>query len=158
MRSNRILWIVVVILLASVVTMLIYGIQQYDDTESLIQRLETEKAELSEELDSIQTIIKTKNMAAYIIFIKEKTIDKEELKIYSQEAPAGLVGYDITTLAAYGKNQVIEGDEVEGVAILEFPSFEEAKEWYENPIYQKAKAHRIKGGKYRAIIVEGIGK
>ena len=158
MKSNRILWIIIVILFASVVAMLIYGIQQYDDTESLIQRLETEKTELSEELDSIQTIIKTKNMAAYVIFIKEKTIDKEELKIYSQKAPEGLVGYDITTLAAYGKNQVIEGDEVEGVAILEFPSFEEAKAWYENPIYQKAKEHRVKGGKYRAIIVEGINK
>jgi uncharacterized protein (DUF1330 family) len=53
---------------------------------------------------------------------------------------------------------VIEGAEVEGVAILEFPSFEEAKAWYENPIYRKAKKHRLKGGIYRAIIVDGIHK
>ena len=99
--------------------------------------------------------IKTIDMAAYIIFIKEKTTNQEELDIYSREAPAGLIGYNITPLAVYGKNHVIEGNDVEGVAILEFPSFEEAKEWYENPIYQKAKEHRLKGGIYRAIIVDG---
>lgn len=97
-------------------------------------------------------------MAAYIIFIKEKTINQEELNIYAKEAPAGLIGHSITARATYGKNQVIEGSDVEGVAILEFPSFEEAKNWYENPIYQKAKEHRLKGGIYRAIIVDGISK
>ena len=95
-------------------------------------------------------------MAAYIIFIKEKTTNQEELTIYAKEAPAGLVGYNITPRAVYGRNEAIEGADVEGVAILEFPSFEEAKEWYENPIYQKAKEHRLKGGIYRAIIVDGI--
>jgi uncharacterized protein (DUF1330 family) len=68
-----------------------------------------------------------------LCFIKEKTVDQSELDIYAKEAPAGLTGYNITPLAVYGKNQVIEGAEVEGVAILEFPSFEEAKAWYENP-------------------------
>lgn len=97
-------------------------------------------------------------MSAYIIFIKEKTINQEELNIYAKEAPAGLTGHNIITRAAYGKNQVVEGSNVEGVAILEFPSFEEAKTWYENPIYQKAREHRLKGGIYRAIIVDGINK
>ena len=95
-------------------------------------------------------------MAAYIIFIKERTTNQSELDIYAKEAPAGLVGYNITPRAVYGKSQAIEGNEVEGVAILEFPSYEEAKEWYENPIYQKAKEHRLKGGIYKAIIVDGI--
>ncbi|MDR1331649.1 MAG: DUF1330 domain-containing protein, partial [Tannerella sp.] len=109
-------------------------------------------------LDSLQVNLKTKNTTAYVIFIKEKTVNQEELKIYAKEAPAGLVGHNIITRAAYGKNQVVEGADVEGVAILEFPSFEEAKTWYENPIYQKAKEHRLKGGVYRAIIVDGINK
>lgn len=95
-------------------------------------------------------------MAAYVIFIKEETINREELNIYAKEAPAGLVGHNITTRAAYGKSKVVEGTDVEGVAILEFPSFEEARAWYENPIYQKAREHRLKGGRYRAIIVEGV--
>jgi uncharacterized protein (DUF1330 family) len=80
------------------------------------------------------------------------------LNIYVKKAPAGLIGHKITTRATYGKNQVMEGSNVEGVAILELPSFEEAKTWYEKPIYQKAKEHRLKGGIYRAIIVDGISK
>ena len=59
-------------------------------------------------------------MAAYIIFIKEKTTNQEKLTIYSKEAPAGLVGYNITPCAVYGRSQVIEGSDVEGVAILNF--------------------------------------
>jgi uncharacterized protein (DUF1330 family) len=137
---------------------LVYGLYQHKKTKITIQQLELEKVELLGELDSMKTNLKTKNMAAYIIFIKEKTINQSELNIYAKEAPAGLIGYNITPCATYGKNQVLEGADVEGVAILEFPSFEEAKAWYENPIYQKAKEHRLKGGIYRAIIVDGINE
>lgn len=154
MKNNKILWVIIAVLLMVIIGMFLCDMQQHDE----IQQLESEKVELSKELDQIQTNLKTKNMAAYVIFIKEKTTNQEELDIYAGEAPAGLVGHNITTLAVYGKNQVVEGDEIEGVAILEFPSFEEAKAWYENPIYQKAKEHRLKGGIYRAIIVDGIHK
>jgi uncharacterized protein (DUF1330 family) len=158
MKSNRALFVTIVILSFAVVGISIYCIHQNDNAIATINRLESEKAGLSRKLDSLQVNLKTKNMAAYVIFIKEKTVNQEELKIYAKEAPAGLVGHHIITRAAYGKNQVIEGADVEGVAILEFPSFEEAKVWYENPIYQKAKEHRLKGGVYRAIIVDGINK
>jgi uncharacterized protein (DUF1330 family) len=152
MNSNKTLWTIIAALLLVMTGILIYGISQHKNMKIAIQRLELEK----EKSDSMQ--MKTKSTVAYIIFIKEKTVNQNELNIYSKEAPAGLVGHNITPLATYGKNQVIEGAEVEGVAILEFPSFEEAKAWYENPIYQKAKEHRLKGGIYRSIIVDGIRK
>ncbi|ACT04211.1 hypothetical protein [Paenibacillus sp. JDR-2] len=31
-------------------------------------------------------------MKAYVVFIREKTVDPDELKIYSSKAPAGLKG------------------------------------------------------------------
>lgn len=158
MKNNKILWLIIIILLFATIGKVICDLQQYNDAKFTIQCLKSEKVELSKQLDSIQPNLKIKNMAAYIIFIKEKTINQEELNIYAKEAPAGLTGHNITTRAAYGKNQVIEGPNIEGVAILEFPTFEEAKTWYENPIYQKAKEHRLKGGIYRAIIVDGISK
>lgn len=145
-------------MLFAIIGISIYSIHQYSNTRYTINQLELGKIELSKKLDSLQVNLKTKNMAAYVIFIKEKTTNQQELDIYAKEAPAGLAGHNIVTRAAYGKNQVIEGTDVEGVAILEFPSFEEAKAWYENPIYQKAKEHRFKGGIYRAIIVDGITK
>ncbi len=158
MKNNKILLVIIVTLSFTTIGISIYSIHQHDNTRFTINRLESEKVELSKKLDSLQVNLKTKNMAAYVIFIKEKTTNQEELNIYAKEAPAGLIGHNIITRAAYGKNQVIEGADVEGVAILEFPSFEEAKAWYENPIYQKAKEHRLKGGIYRAIIVDGINK
>jgi uncharacterized protein (DUF1330 family) len=51
---------------------------------------------------------------------------------------------------------VLEGPVAEGVAIAEFPSLEEARQWYESPAYQAAAQHRFKGATYRGLIVEGI--
>jgi uncharacterized protein (DUF1330 family) len=97
-------------------------------------------------------------MPAYVLFIREKTFDPEELKRYSEKAPAGLAGHSVKPLAMYGNYEVIEGPGVEGAAILEFPSFEEAKAWYYSPAYQDAVKHRLKGASYRGIIIEGIPK
>lgn len=127
MKNNKSLIIAVVILLFAIIGISIYSIHQYSNTRYTINQLELGKIELSKKLDSLQVNLKTKNMAAYVIFIKEKTTNQQELDIYAKEAPAGLAGHNIVTRAAYGKNQVIEGTDVEGVAILEFPSFEEAK-------------------------------
>ena len=45
---------------------------------------------------------------------------------------------------------------MEGVVILEIPSFEAAKAWYDNPAYREVREHRFRGSDYRAIIVEGV--
>ena len=95
-------------------------------------------------------------MAAFIVFTRERTRDPRELEIYAQKAPAGLVGHPMTIRAFYGRHEVIEGPDVEGMAILEFPTFEAAKAWYENPVYSEARQHRLKGGDYRAVIVESV--
>lgn len=95
-------------------------------------------------------------MAAYIVFIRERTRDQAELKSYSEMAPAALAGHAVTPLAVYGRYEVIEGPEVEGMAVLQFPTFEEAKTWYDSPAYQAAREHRVKGADYRAVIVEGV--
>ena len=96
-------------------------------------------------------------MAAYIIIIREETIEPDELQIYAQMAPAGLAGFPVSVKAIYGKNELIEGNgQPEGIAILEFPTYDEAKAWYNNPLYQAAKEHRLRGGRYRSFIVEGV--
>jgi len=95
-------------------------------------------------------------MAAYVIFIREGMSDPSELEIYSQKAPAAMAGHRVTPLAVYGRHEVIEGAAMEGVVILQFPSFDEAKAWYNSPAYREARAHRFKGADYRAVIVEGV--
>jgi uncharacterized protein (DUF1330 family) len=60
------------------------------------------------------------------------------------------------TAALYGRQEVLEGPEVEGVVILSFPSFEEAKAWYDSPAYREARKHRFQGADYSAVLVEGV--
>ena len=95
-------------------------------------------------------------MATYMVFIRESTSNQSELQTYSQKVGDTLSGHPVTVLAAYGRQEVVEGPEVEGVVILEFPSFDEAKAWYDSPAYREVREHRFRGADYRAVIVEGI--
>ena len=94
-------------------------------------------------------------MAAYVITILERKKDAAELAQYLRKAPAASPP-GLKPLAAYGRYKVLEGPAAEGAVVLEFPTFEEAEAWYGSPAYQEAKAHRLKGGDYRMVIVEGL--
>ena len=66
-----------------------------------------------------------------------------------------LDGIPIKVLSAYGPHVTLEGPDVEGVLIAEFPSTEAARQWYDSPVYQEAAVHRHRGAIYRGLIVEG---
>ena len=56
----------------------------------------------------------------------------------------------------YGTQQELEGKAPDGVVMLQFPTVEAAKAWYNSPGYQKAIRHREKAADYRASIVQGM--
>ena len=95
-------------------------------------------------------------MATYIVFTRESTRDAAELATYSQKVGGALAGHPLKVLAAYGQQEVLEGPPVEGVVILEFPTFAAAKAWYDSPAYREVRQHRFRGAEYRAVIVEGL--
>lgn len=95
-------------------------------------------------------------MAAYVVFIKDETLDQDELATYAEKAGQARGDHPITPLAFYGALETLEGPEAEGVVVLEFPDVEAAKGWYFSPAYQEAKAHRLKGAKYRVLLVNGV--
>jgi uncharacterized protein (DUF1330 family) len=95
------------------------------------------------------------NMVAYIVFTRERTRNQAELDTYMQKVPASMTGHAVTPRALYGRQEVLEGAAVEGVVILEFPTFDEAKAWYDSPAYREVREHRYKGADYRAVIVQG---
>jgi len=95
-------------------------------------------------------------MAAYVVFIKDETLDKDELATYAEKAGQARGDHPITPLAFYGQLETLEGPKAEGVVVLEFPDAEAAKGWYFSPAYQEAKAHRLKGAKYRVLLVNGV--
>ncbi len=96
------------------------------------------------------------NMSSYLIFTREKTIDEGELAAYAKEAPATLDGHEVKVLTFYGPHEDLEGPATEGTVILEFPSTEAAKAWYDGPTYRKAREHRFKGASFRITLVAGI--
>lgn len=96
-------------------------------------------------------------MAAYIIFIRQSTSDTGELRTYEDLAIPTLDGQPVTPLTVYGALSVLEGPAPEGVVVLQFPSVEEARAWYDSPAYQAAAQHRKAGAVYNVFIAEGGG-
>jgi len=94
-------------------------------------------------------------MTAYVIFIREKTLDQREMDIYAEKVPGTLPSIPIEMLAAYGRLEVFEGETPEGVVLFSFPTIEDAKTWYYSEAYQSAAEHRHAGATYRGFVVEG---
>lgn len=98
-------------------------------------------------------------MAAYAVFFREETHDQSALDTYVSkllEKWPAFEAFSPRILAATGQQQVIEGDTLQGAVILEFPSVELAKQWYESPEYQTVLQHRLQGGRFRSVIVPGV--
>jgi uncharacterized protein (DUF1330 family) len=96
-------------------------------------------------------------MPAYVIFLREKPIHNQaEIDIYTNSGRERPVDPKLKPLVVYGAMQAIEGEPADGVVILEFPTMDDAKNWYYSPAYQAAAVHRRNGAEYRGMIVEGF--
>jgi uncharacterized protein (DUF1330 family) len=95
-------------------------------------------------------------MSAYMIFTRDKTLDPHELATYSKDVPPTFAGHEVKFLALYGTHEDLEGPSTEGTVVLEFPTIEAAKAWYNGPAYQAVREHRFKGATYRVVLVQGL--
>ena len=94
-------------------------------------------------------------MAAFVIVILNKVTDPSELAEYRRIGVPTLKETNVKFRVRPGPVEVLEGDPVENVVLLEFPTMEEAKAWYHSPVYQEALKHRYAGAKCHAFLVEG---
>ena len=96
-------------------------------------------------------------MAAYILFIRESAVrDKAEMESYQRINREKPRDPKLTPLVVYGALEALEGNPPDGVVLLQFPTVEDAKAWYNSPGYQAAVPHRLKAADYRAFIVQGL--
>ena len=95
-------------------------------------------------------------MSTYLVFTREKINDEQELEIYLKKVPATLAGHDAKVLALYEPHEDLEGPSTEGTVILEFPSTQAAKAWYDGSEYREVREHRFKGATFRVTLVEGV--
>jgi uncharacterized protein (DUF1330 family) len=95
-------------------------------------------------------------MSAYAILDLE-VFDKEKLQEYQNIAPEIIKKYGGKIVVRGGESIIQEGEWIpKRIVIVEFPSYEIAKEWSNSGEYQKAIELRKMGAKTNAIIVNGV--
>ena len=96
-------------------------------------------------------------MAAYVILIRDNPPhDPAEMAEYGRKAAEGKPPATLKPLVLYGAMEALEGKLPDGAVLLEFPTVQDARDWYYSPRYQAAAVHRKKGADYRAFIVQGL--
>ena len=96
-------------------------------------------------------------MAAYVI-LRITAHDPEKLKAYQNVAPAIIEKFEGKLLARGGEVTVLEGaTDNRRTVIVEFPSMEKAKSFYNSPEYKKAISLREGAADFEVLAVEGLG-
>jgi uncharacterized protein (DUF1330 family) len=95
-------------------------------------------------------------MPAYWV-ARSKINDPVEYKKYTDLVPAIIRKYGGKVLARGGQFQIMEGPKkFHRFVVIEFPSLEKAKEWWNSRNYAGAKAIRQSCAKSNFILVEGV--
>jgi uncharacterized protein (DUF1330 family) len=94
---------------------------------------------------------------AYLI-VEMNITDMEQYKLYMAEAPAVVKSFGGEYLVRGGKHEPLEGDwQPHRVAVLRFPSYEQAKTFYNSAQYAAVRAKRKGAVEYfNSVLVEGV--
>ena len=96
-------------------------------------------------------------MPAGYVIVEMKISDPERYKEYMAAAPATIAAAGGEYLVRGGRHESLEGDwQPARLAVLKFPSFEQAKAWYDGERYRAARARRAGATEYfNMVVVEG---
>ena len=95
-------------------------------------------------------------MAAYIIADVTVT-DPAAMEEYRKRVPATLARYGGRFVVRGGAHQYVEGDwKPTRLVVLEFPTMEQAKRWYDSEEYREPKAMRLRAGRTNLVMVDGV--
>lgn len=95
-------------------------------------------------------------MSAYMVYIRDPILNPAEMKLYEEGVAESSSGHAMTLLAFYGAVETLEGLAVDGAVIIQFASVTDARAAHDDPRYQAALKHRLKGAEYRVFITEGM--
>ncbi len=95
-------------------------------------------------------------MTAYVV-AEIEILNPAGYKDYTTTVPATIAKYGGRFLVRGGKSEVLEGEWPERRrVILEFPSLDAAKRWWNSPDYEKPKALRRAHSNGRLLLLEGV--
>jgi uncharacterized protein (DUF1330 family) len=95
-------------------------------------------------------------MPAYVL-VDITVKDAETYERYKQLAPPTIAAYGGRYLVRGGATEALEGTWTPTrIAVLEFPTVERAREWWNSPEYAPAKAMRQASAQTDMLLVEGL--
>jgi uncharacterized protein (DUF1330 family) len=97
-------------------------------------------------------------MPVAYLMVEMHITDPEGYKAYMAEAPAAVKAFGGEYLVRGGRHETLEGDwKPHRVAMLRFPSYEQAKAFYDSEQYRAARAKRTgKTDYFNMVLVEGV--
>ena len=97
-------------------------------------------------------------MAYGYVIVDMNISDMEAYQQYMAAAPASIAAAGGEYLVRGGQLQPMEGDwQPARMAVLRFPSFAQAKAWYEGEMYQQARQKRLSAtSHFNLVLVEGV--
>jgi uncharacterized protein (DUF1330 family) len=97
-------------------------------------------------------------MPAYLIVYRETPVRDEAAAAEYQRRTREMSPdeFQLKPRVVRGAIHPLEGSPPDAVIMLEFPSVEQARSWYNSPAYQEALPFRLNSAEYRSIIVEGF--
>lgn len=105
------------------------------------------------------SVAQQKEGPAFVLVERTATTGPETVQQeYAKLAREILPKYGARYLARSQNNTLLEGDGAAPccIAILEFPSLDAVRRWYDSPENQEAAKLRQSGAKFRLIAVEGL--
>jgi uncharacterized protein (DUF1330 family) len=95
-------------------------------------------------------------MPAYVIADVTVT-DPTTMDEYRKQVPATIAKYGGRYLTRGGANESREGEwKPNRLVLIEFPTLEAARRWYDSEEYRGPKALRVKAGRSNVVIVDGL--
>ena len=96
-------------------------------------------------------------MPAYLIY-RAHVHDAEAYRAYMARTPDAIAAFGGRFLARGGETVTLEGaPETARVIIVEFPSLDAARAFYDSAIYREAKTFRRDCADVQMVVVDGIG-
>jgi uncharacterized protein (DUF1330 family) len=92
---------------------------------------------------------------AYVI-VRVDIIDRDAYAVYAAEAAEALKKSGGRPLVRGGRYEALEGPARERNVVIEFESFEAARDYYFSELYQTAKAKREGAAVAEFVLVEGV--
>ena len=95
-------------------------------------------------------------MSAYVI-VDIDIHDAPGLEEYRKQVPATVAQYGGRFVVRGGKFETLEGNwQPKRLVVLEFPSVQQARRWYDSQEYKDPKALRQRTAKTKLLLVEGV--